>query len=165
MADAGAGVIGDYKLCSFRIKGTGTFSGGESSNPSVGKKGEFEEVEEVRLEMICDKKNLDNTINKMLEIHPYEEPAFEIYNIMVKNKNLPDKAVKVKLKRKVAVKNIFKKVNDAIDTAALPKKIRNTKIKQAVLDLSVDSIIRPESLKSKTLYIKQNKNITNIEII
>jgi hypothetical protein len=56
MASAGAGVIGSYSICSFRIKGTGTFKGGKNSNPKIGKKGRFETAEEIRFEMICDKK-------------------------------------------------------------------------------------------------------------
>src|SRR5437867_13311940 len=83
MAEQGAGMIGDYTLCSFRINGTGTFRGGSTTNPRAGIKEKFEKVEEVRLEMLCDKKNLDNAVDKMLEAHPYEEPAYEIYEVKI----------------------------------------------------------------------------------
>ncbi|MCI0448798.1 MAG: hypothetical protein L0Y79_03300 [Chlorobi bacterium] len=83
MASAGAGVIGNYTVCSFRTKGTGTFKGGEDSSPSVGKKGRFEKVSEIRLEMICSKEKLDSAIGEMLKVHPYEEPAYEIYEVIV----------------------------------------------------------------------------------
>jgi hypothetical protein len=86
MANAGAGRIGDYTVCSFRSKGTGTFKGGSSSNPSIGKKRKFEKVKELRLEMLCDKKSLNNALDKMLAIHPYEEPAYEIYEVLVERK-------------------------------------------------------------------------------
>src|SRR5262245_6910849 len=36
---AGAGQIGQYRECSFRLAGTGTFFGSESANPTVGQKG------------------------------------------------------------------------------------------------------------------------------
>src|SRR5262249_6657904 len=49
---AGAGVIGQYRECSYRLRGTGTFFGGDSSNPAVGQKGRREEVEEWRLEAV-----------------------------------------------------------------------------------------------------------------
>lgn len=84
MADAGAGKIGDYSVCTFRIKGTGTFIAGEGTNPRIGRKGKYERVQETRLEMICDRKNLSKAVDKMLTVHPYEEPAYEVYEVMVK---------------------------------------------------------------------------------
>jgi dinuclear metal center YbgI/SA1388 family protein len=39
MAEAGAGVIGNYEHCSFRTPGSGTFRGNASSNPAVGQSG------------------------------------------------------------------------------------------------------------------------------
>src|SRR5437763_565593 len=53
MFQAGAGRIGEYSQCSFRIAGTGTFFGSEAANPTVGQKGRCEEVSEWRLEVIC----------------------------------------------------------------------------------------------------------------
>jgi len=84
MAGAGAGRIGNYSVCTFRVKGTGTFVGGRGTNPRIGRKGKFESVREVRLEMICDKRNLNRAIDEMLSVHPYEEPAYEVYEVMVK---------------------------------------------------------------------------------
>jgi putative NIF3 family GTP cyclohydrolase 1 type 2 len=43
---AGAGVIGQYNECSYRLAGTGTFFGTDSTNPTVGQKGQREEVSE-----------------------------------------------------------------------------------------------------------------------
>src|SRR5205085_5011578 len=39
MFAAGAGHIGQYSECSFRLAGTGTFFGSEATNPTVGQKG------------------------------------------------------------------------------------------------------------------------------
>src|SRR5262249_35747256 len=50
---AGAGQIGQYSQCSFRLAGTGTFFGSSASNPTVGQKGRREEVSEWRLEVVC----------------------------------------------------------------------------------------------------------------
>lgn len=85
--DAGAGSIGEYSACSFRLNGEGTFLGSDSTNPAVGKKGKFEKVEEVRLEMVFDKWNLKKITTAILRSHPYEEPAFDIYPLQTKNKN------------------------------------------------------------------------------
>src|SRR3954452_24441662 len=43
---AGAGRIGDYEHCSWYTAGTGTFHGGESTDPSVGEKGREQRVSE-----------------------------------------------------------------------------------------------------------------------
>jgi dinuclear metal center YbgI/SA1388 family protein len=77
--EAGAGQIGDYSRCSFRTPGEGTFFGGKDSNPAVGQRGKMESVQEVRLESIVRTKDLPKVIHAMREVHPYEEPAFDIY--------------------------------------------------------------------------------------
>ncbi len=79
MAEAGAGVIGNYTNCSFRIMGTGTFKGSSASNPTIGKPGSYERVSEVRLEMLCPEARLPHVCQTMLSAHPYEEPAYDIH--------------------------------------------------------------------------------------
>ena len=83
----GGGVIGNYENCSFRIAGEGTFKGNEDSNPVIGKKGNTEKVEEVRLELIVDSWNLGRIVNAIKKHHPYEEPAYDIYPLKNKNTN------------------------------------------------------------------------------
>ncbi len=81
MANAGAGNIGKYTNCSFRVDGTGTFLGSETTNPAVGTKGELEHVGEMRLEMISPQHNLPEVIAALRTAHPYEEPAFDVYGL------------------------------------------------------------------------------------
>jgi hypothetical protein len=81
LGEAGAGKIGNYDFCSFSIKGIGRFRGNENSNPSIGKSGEYEEVEEERIEVVVPREILKEVIEKVKEIHPYEEVAFDIYPI------------------------------------------------------------------------------------
>ncbi len=76
---AGAGHIGQYRECSFRLAGTGTFFGGEETNPTVGEKGRREEVSEWRLEAICPEADVDCVVAAMRRAHSYEEPAYDIY--------------------------------------------------------------------------------------
>ncbi len=76
---AGAGHIGDYSHCSFRTPGQGSFFGHESTTPSVGKRGRDETVNETRLEFVTPQHKLPRVITAMLQSHPYEEPAFDIY--------------------------------------------------------------------------------------
>jgi dinuclear metal center YbgI/SA1388 family protein len=76
--DAGAGRIGNYSSCGFRIKGTGTFFGEAGTNPTVGRPGTLEEVEEFRLETVVAIDRVDAVIRALRESHPYEEPAFDL---------------------------------------------------------------------------------------
>ncbi|MEM1423721.1 MAG: Nif3-like dinuclear metal center hexameric protein, partial [Planctomycetota bacterium] len=78
MADAGAGVIGAYTLCSFQQTGTGTFEGDATTNPAVGARGRLERVSESRLEMVCPTHALARAIAALTAAHPYEEPAFDV---------------------------------------------------------------------------------------
>ncbi len=79
LARAGAGVIGDYRECSFNLEGTGTFFGGPETSPVLGEKGRLEKVAEVRLEMVFPPSLLPVIARVLAENHPYEEPAWDIY--------------------------------------------------------------------------------------
>jgi dinuclear metal center YbgI/SA1388 family protein len=75
----GAGNIGEYSQCSFRVAGTGTFFGGENSNPTIGAKGRREEVNEWRLEAVCPESRVESVVAAMRRAHSYEEPAYDVY--------------------------------------------------------------------------------------
>lgn len=87
LSEAGAGIIGNYTHCSYQLKGKGTFFGLENTNPAIGEKGKLEEVEEIRLEMIFEKWNLNKILKSLLKNHPYEEPAYDIYPLQNRNVN------------------------------------------------------------------------------
>ncbi len=76
---AGAGRIGAYEKCSFRIRGEGTFFGTESTDPVVGRKGRLERVEETRLEVVLPRALIADVTAALRRAHPYEEPAFDLY--------------------------------------------------------------------------------------
>jgi len=78
---AGAGVIGAYSQCSYRLLGTGTFLGSAESNPTIGKRGQREEVQEWRLEVVCPAELASEAIRRMVQAHSYEEPAFDVYGL------------------------------------------------------------------------------------
>ena len=73
------GNIGQYRECSFRLAGTGTFYGTESTKPTVGEKGRREDVSEWRLEVICPAERVDAAIAALRRAHSYEEPAYDVY--------------------------------------------------------------------------------------
>jgi dinuclear metal center YbgI/SA1388 family protein len=76
---SGAGQIGDYDCCSFNIDGTGTFRGGENTNPYVGNKGEIHTEPETRIETILPDYLVSKVVKAMISAHPYEEVAYDIF--------------------------------------------------------------------------------------
>lgn len=79
MFAAGAGNIGHYSHCSFRVAGTGTFFGSDETNPTVGQKGRREEAHEWRLEVICPGNVVDHAVRALRHAHSYEEPAVDVH--------------------------------------------------------------------------------------
>jgi hypothetical protein len=79
---AGAGRIGDYERCSWYAEGTGTFRGGEGTRPAVGESGVEERVPEFRLETVFPAERHADVVGALREAHPYEEPAFDVYELV-----------------------------------------------------------------------------------
>lgn len=76
--DAGAGRIGKYSSCSFRMPGTGTFFGEAGTNPTMGQSGRLEQAAEVRLETFVPINKVTAIVEALRASHPYEEPAFDL---------------------------------------------------------------------------------------
>jgi dinuclear metal center YbgI/SA1388 family protein len=81
LSEAGAGVIGDYTECTFRTRGTGTFRGGDETNPYLGQRGQLEKVEEVRIETVVPAHAAGRAAKAATAAHPYEEIAQDVYPI------------------------------------------------------------------------------------
>ena len=84
--EAGAGLTGGYDNCGFSSQGTGSFRGSESTNPFVGEKGKVHFEKETRFETVLYSHLKDKVVNALLEAHPYEEPAYDIY--LLENENI-----------------------------------------------------------------------------
>jgi dinuclear metal center YbgI/SA1388 family protein len=74
-------VIGKYKACSFYSKGTGTFFPLDNAEPFCGEKGILNKVVELKIEIQTSSSNLNRVVQCIKEIHPYEEPLIDIYNL------------------------------------------------------------------------------------
>lgn len=79
MAEAGAGQIGEYSDCAFLSEGTGLFRPSGAASPFIGSANELERVPEVKIEAICPREKTAAVIAAMKAVHPYEEPAFDIF--------------------------------------------------------------------------------------
>jgi dinuclear metal center YbgI/SA1388 family protein len=78
LADAGAGRIGDYERCSFRVRGTGTFRPGAGADPYSGVVGEDAAEEEYRLEVELPRRRAGAVVAALVAAHPYEEVAYDL---------------------------------------------------------------------------------------
>lgn len=78
MSAAGAGVIGDYERCSFRVPGTGTFRPTASADPYSGSKGEDNAEDELRVEMEAPRRKAGAIVRALIAAHPYEEVAYDL---------------------------------------------------------------------------------------
>ena len=76
---AGCGNIGNYDSCSYSLKGEGTFRAKEGTHPFCGTIGELHHENEVRIETILPIYKKAEVIKALLSVHPYEEPAFDLY--------------------------------------------------------------------------------------
>jgi hypothetical protein len=80
--EKGAGKYINYDMCSFEIEGYGQFRPLDGNNAFIGKTGQIEKVSEYRVEMICKEEIIKDVIKTLIETHPYEEPAYEVYKII-----------------------------------------------------------------------------------
>lgn len=78
MFEAGAGKIGNYEKCSFEYSGLGQFRPLPGSRPYLGKEEQLEKVQELKVEMVCDEKYLEASIQTLKNYHPYETPAYYV---------------------------------------------------------------------------------------
>ncbi|MGM0602343.1 MAG: Nif3-like dinuclear metal center hexameric protein [Bacillota bacterium] len=77
----GGGKLGNYSHSGFVSKGKGSFKPLKGSEPYIGSTEKIEEVDEIRLETIVAEDKLDKVLKAVLKAHPYEEAAYDIYEI------------------------------------------------------------------------------------
>jgi len=147
--------------CSFRTKGTGSFFPTGNANPTKGEKGKLEFVNEVKLEMECETSNLNKVINAMLDSHPYEEVAYEIYDF--KRRTNRTNGILLKFKKLIDLNESLSKINPLF---------RSDKIfKEKILNLGIyareyekTDIEELKKLKVKTAIYKSGKNYKIVKI-
>jgi dinuclear metal center YbgI/SA1388 family protein len=86
--DAGAGQIGNYKNCSFRVAGQGAFMPVEGANPHIGEKDRLEIVDETRVEVIFPAWQEGQILDALRKSHPYEEVAYYVTALMNENQEV-----------------------------------------------------------------------------
>lgn len=81
LAGAGAGQIGNYERAAFSTPGTGTFRPLAGADPTIGRVGRIEQVEETMLQMVAPRSRRTAIVAALRAAHPYEEPAFEVLEV------------------------------------------------------------------------------------
>jgi hypothetical protein len=77
--EAGGGRMGNYSHCSFSSRGTGRFKPEKGAHPAFGEIGKVEEMEEEKIEILCEEEIVEKAVYAMRKVHPYEKPAYDIY--------------------------------------------------------------------------------------
>ncbi len=77
--EVGCGHIGNYDSCSYNVEGFGTFRAGDGTHPFVGEIGEEHQEEEIRIETVVPAHKEGSAVKALLEVHPYEEPAYDLF--------------------------------------------------------------------------------------
>lgn len=79
LADDRVGVIGRYSHCTFASRGQGTYLPLEGSRPFRGEVAALSRAAESRLEVLVPGSRLDAAVASLRAVHPYEEPAYDLY--------------------------------------------------------------------------------------
>jgi len=152
----GAGQIGNYSKTSFVTNGVGTFKPEENSNPHLGEKGRMAQVDEFRLETIVKEDNLSKIISQLKEVHPYEEVAYDIFELKnkVSDKNISLGRIGV-LEKSFKLYNYVKKVKEILNIPFLKYYGNdNQKIKKvAICSGSGSDLISKAKYSGADLYI------------
>lgn len=82
LGKSGCGHIGNYDCCSFSVKGTGRFRPNKGAKPFLGQIDKLEEITEERIETIVETDKLKEVLAEIKKVHPYEEPAIDIYPLL-----------------------------------------------------------------------------------
>jgi dinuclear metal center YbgI/SA1388 family protein len=79
LADDRVGVIGRYSHCSFASRGQGTYLPLEGARPFRGQAAVLSRAPESRLEVLVPESRLSAAVTRLRAVHPYEEPAYDLY--------------------------------------------------------------------------------------
>ncbi|MEA3251931.1 MAG: YqfO family protein [Pseudomonadota bacterium] len=79
--ESGAGRIGDYEACCFQTRGTGQFRPLDGADPHIGRVGQLERVDELKVELVCRDARIHAAVAALKLAHPYEEPAYEVWRL------------------------------------------------------------------------------------
>ncbi len=133
MLNSGAGKIGDYDMCSYNMSGYGTFRACEGATPYCGEIGTTHKENEVRIEVILPIHLKNKVIDAMLNVHPYQEPAYDV--IKLENVNsYAGSGVIGDLNEDIPVEDFLKRIKKVFNVGSIKySSIAKGKIKRVAL--------------------------------
>ncbi len=144
--EAGAGKIGNYKECSFQIKGLGTFVPSENSNPRQGNKNIKEELDELKLEIYFDKSVENQVIESLISYHPYEEPNYFIHDNNIKSREVGSGMIG---NREIEFKDLLKELKKTFKCKSIKHtSIINKKIKKIAVCGGSGSFLTKDAIRN-----------------
>jgi hypothetical protein len=79
---AGAGRLGGYEHCCWQTLGQGQYRPCEGSKPYIGEVDQIHYLEEYKVEMLCEPALIAQVIRALKQVHPYEVPAYEVFQML-----------------------------------------------------------------------------------
>jgi hypothetical protein len=77
----GAGKIGLYDACCWQTLGIGQFKPMSGSQPFIGESDQLEQLDEWKVEMVCDDTLIRAIVDELKRVHPYEEVAYDVWQL------------------------------------------------------------------------------------
>jgi len=125
----------------------------EGTNPFIGKIGEKETVQEIKIETVVAERDLESVVQAMKDTHPYEEPAFDIYELKTK----PSYGIGIfgEIDKEVEISKFSLEVKNRLQARYIRFiKSNNRKIKRVALCTGAGgSLLEQVSRKNVDLYI------------
>ncbi|SIQ73370.1 Nif3-like dinuclear metal center hexameric protein [Halanaerobium kushneri] len=128
----GAGKYKNYSHSGFYQQGNGNFRPLENSDPYLGQKDSLNQVNEYRFETIVAPENLDKVVKTLLREHPYEEPAWDLYQ-MENLKNEKGIGRIADLKEEIELQTLIEKIKEVYSIDQLKVVEQKNKIKRIAL--------------------------------
>jgi dinuclear metal center YbgI/SA1388 family protein len=148
--NAGAGNIGNYDSCSFNISGNGTFRGNSDSKPFVGEPNKLSTEQEIRIETIFEIQDQSRIVNAMLQSHPYEEVAYDIYSLQNKHLQIGSGIIG-ELEKELSENDFLEKVKSTFKIKSLKHtKLLNKKIKKVAVCGGSGQFLLKNAINSNT---------------
>jgi len=145
---AGAGQIGNYKNCSFRVDGTGTFIPDGEANPHIGEIGKLEFVQETRIEVIFPTHLEANVMAALRKSHPYEEVAHFLTTLTNENQEVGSGTVG-ELEEALEPIEFLKRLKVRMDLNVIRHtSLLNKPIKKVALCGGSGAFLLPQAIKS-----------------
>ena len=139
------------------MEGTGSFRGNENSNPFIGEKGKLSLEKETRLELIFETVNESQIISALKQNHPYEEVAYDIYQLENSYQNIGSGMVG-ELPNSIPEKEFLEKIKSVFGLKVIKHtSLTNKNIKKVALCGGSGSFLLKNAINSKSdIYISSD---------